>query len=545
MTGPISPDDIQTPFSQAQKTQVDLLIAGQGFSGISTLCNLIHELKNSDDPYSLSGAKIAWPDPACSPDTSKPAAERLAMGIVFKEDLPDCYRTTTPAWTQSILGDDIEDFTRWLQERNPAANADTFTTRADVAHYIRQRVGETLAEAEKLGIQVDLIPRAIAGIKKNPDGALTIKMADSDQVIEARQLVMGTGHKSRTPDWAKHIASDADYIPTPSAYERMKDAAAATEVTLVGFGNTGLDAVRALEKSGFQGVYKVISPRQKLGFVIDQHDRYHPSSLAQAQDHVALPVETAREIPSLPSFFYDGLKEELARTPGAQTPENLVVAASEYFYQTQITSDALKQTDPENPMAFFPNNLPDEEDFLQELLKRGVEKQYADAIAEYSGFYGYDCMEPGGVNLVRALRDQGRFVYQYGHLQTAKLSNGVATILIKRPDDSTEIVANKGPIVNCSPWQRGVKTNEGVDPLFASLQAQGLIDIDEENLATATENSNVSIVGAAEMQHWGMYEIGELARAKVLNEILPRMRNQQAHAAPILDLDEHTLDSAA
>lgn len=525
---------MKNSFDEARSNNVDIAIVGQGYSAISAFYNLIDEIKQSDDPSAFKGAKIAWMDPACADDAGLEPRDRIAMGAIFKEGLPDCYKTTTPAWTQSLIGDDIGDFTKWLQQENPEATADTFTNRSDVARYLRQRVGEALADAKGLGIEVQLVKASVNEIVKSPDGVLKVKASGKDGLgteYEAAQVIMATGHKMRTPEWAKDIQNSQNYVATPSWYDKMKDVVNADNITLVGFGNSGLEAVRVLNSLGYKGTITVVSPRQKLGFAIDHHDPYHPTPLAQADDHAVLPESSAKDMPNLPASFFDGLKAEMDGASGSSIGDK-VVAVSEYFYKVQIESDALKSSDPQNPGAFFPNNMPSEEEFLGELEKRGVDKKTAQAVAGIGEYYAYDCMEPEGIALVRKMREEGRFKYEYGHLDGVDgEKNDGLSIQVRRPSGVVETIDSAGPIVNCSPWQRGIMTNEGRDPLFASLQEQGLITIGQDNLATAKKNSGISIVGAAGMQHWGIHEIAEEAKGKVEQTIKPRLERDVARHA--------------
>lgn len=170
-------------------------------------------------------------------------------------DLEGAFLLTQPAGKMSPFASDTEDFSGWLD-----GNSEAFGTRSQYAQYLQSRYIEAITAAAHSGARFE-IPHHLSraeGIIPTLHGHLVT----SDKALHAaRAVVVALGHPKKndfshlknTPGNLEQPFDPIEYLLHASKIESAENA------ILIGGGPTTLDAVQALEISGFRGQYNIIS----------------------------------------------------------------------------------------------------------------------------------------------------------------------------------------------------------------------------------------------------------------------------------------------
>lgn len=214
----------------------------------------------------FTGAAIAYHLTRLRPDgppvTVIEPRETLGGGLAYSSREP-AHRINVPATRMSIVPDEPEHFTRWLEdsgelERDPAAiwpsSGAAFPRRGVFGRYVHQQ----LAPAIEAGRLVHVRERVV-GAALDPSREWTIELGSGAR-LAADIVVLATTHPlPATPRELAPIQHAPGYVADPYDPAALDGVGENARILIVGSGLTAADVVATLDRKGHRGPILALS----------------------------------------------------------------------------------------------------------------------------------------------------------------------------------------------------------------------------------------------------------------------------------------------
>jgi|HubBroStandDraft_6_1064221.scaffolds.fasta_scaffold00006_113 uncharacterized NAD(P)/FAD-binding protein YdhS len=208
--------------------ELDVAIVGGGFSGCAVAAQLA---RHAPPSFSLA---LFEPDEL---------GRGAAYGTRHSEHL-----LNTRAHQMSLYPDDPEHFVRWLGVR---AGRKDFVSRRLYGEYVGDVAGRTFARA-----RFAVVEDRVGSVRRSERGGFVVESALGRR-FEARSVVLATGNPSPNDRFLpSEVLQHSGYVGDPWRFDyRVVDG----HVLVIGSGLTALDALVAMETSGYRGVVHMLS----------------------------------------------------------------------------------------------------------------------------------------------------------------------------------------------------------------------------------------------------------------------------------------------
>jgi len=230
----------------------DVLIIGGGYTGAALAVRLSREAQRS--------LNIGVIEPR----------EEVGRGVAYSAAHPD-HRLNGPDMVHIALPDDVEHFTRWLQEEDMPAldpeavfnNGPLFARRADFGRYMAA-LFDNHRQKNASGSVLEHIRKTATGLTVEPDSA-TVVLEDGRR-LSAQQVVLATSNEvPAIPSlFRTAFKDDPAFLPNPWDLDRLKAVAADATVLILGTGLTAADVIATLAEQGHEMGIDAVSRRGLL-----------------------------------------------------------------------------------------------------------------------------------------------------------------------------------------------------------------------------------------------------------------------------------------
>ncbi|NRR32719.1 FAD/NAD(P)-binding protein [Oxalobacteraceae bacterium] len=260
-------------FDNQEQQKFTIAVIGAGGACVAFLHHLVVSLAPSQ--AAALRVQVFEPRPCAGP------------GLAYQED-EETLLLNRVAETMSVSASDYSTFSAWLRwkshharELRPVSAANlsaAYVPRPVFGRFLADFFRETLDSARQKGLEIDVVPAAVQGIRRGTRYLIETPGAR----YEADSVVLAVGNTGARDHY--QLGGHARFLDSPyPVRQRIRPLLGARRICVIGAGLSAVDVAVSLREMGYQGGIDLVSRGGSLPFVRGRQAQAHqPRYLTQA-----------------------------------------------------------------------------------------------------------------------------------------------------------------------------------------------------------------------------------------------------------------------